>query len=287
MKKDHFKALNLIHVSLLIASIVEDICCIFLYPFYLPSVFRYCICSCLISTTLAAVFIFFLIYRPFCFACLSVLQFLVIVGKKKFATLKVSCGMIAGCIGLGIIYVASILKPVYETNEKTYCYENHCPNSRSESLFGTFITVFFSIIFIAYVPTLTIMITMSTWSCAVFKKYYTGGDDQWNRRMLSLPFIMPLANIFSTVLEGALAVSVGNILSMLTLGDLFPYWSSFINSVLLIFLRFLIRLVYPLVLLYTHTKLHKAVKRRLDRLKNRNRVTPCIVNSDTSQNETE
>ena len=88
--------------------------------------------------------------------------------------------MIAACIGLGVIYLASILKPVYETNEKTYCYENHCPNGRSDTLFGTFITVFFSIIFIAYIPTLAVVTTMSTWSCAVFKKCYTGGDDQLN-----------------------------------------------------------------------------------------------------------
>ena len=285
LKKDHFKALNSIPLSLVIASIVEDICRILLYPVYLPSVFRYCVCSCLISTTLAAVFIFFLIYRPFCFAALSVLQLLVIVGKKKFVTLKVSCGMIAACIGLGIIYVASILKPVYETNEKTYCYENHCPNGRSDTLFGTFITVFFSIIFIAYIPTLAVVTTMSTWSCAVFKKYYTGGDDQLNRRMISLPFIMPLANVSSAVLEGALAVSVGNALSMISvLGDQFPYWSNFINTILLIILRFSIRLVYPLILFYTHTKLRKAVKRLLHRLKNRNRVAPGVTNSDTSQN---
>ena len=40
LKKDHFKALNSIHPSLVIASIVEDICHMLLYPVYLPSVFR-------------------------------------------------------------------------------------------------------------------------------------------------------------------------------------------------------------------------------------------------------
>ena len=187
------------------------------------------------------------------------------------------------------MYVASILKPVYET---TYCYENRCPNGRSDTLFGTFITVFFSIIFIAYIPTLAVVTAMSTWSCAVFKKYYIGGDDQLNRRMISLLFIMPLANVSSAVLEGALAVSVGNALSMISvLGDQFPYWSNFINTILLIILHFSIRLVYPLILLSfcstptpSSTKLRKAIKRLLRRIKNRNRVAPGVMNSDTSQN---
>ena len=284
MKKDHLKALNLIHVSLLIASIVEDVGRILLYPIYLPSVFRYWECSILLNTVFAVLYIFFHLYRPYCFASLSVLQCLVIVGKKKYATLKVSCGMIAASIGLATIFIASVVKPTYDGNEPHYCYENHCPNSRSDNIFGIYVITFLALICISYIPTLAVVIAMSTCSCAIFKKYYTGGDDQLNRRMVSLPFIMPLANISSAVLEGILAVSVGNFLSMIpALGDLFPYWSHFILTILLTILRFLIRLVYPLILLYTHAQLRKTVKRLLRRLLKRNRVTPGGENLDTSQ----
>ena len=285
LKKDKFKALNLIHLTLLIASIVEDGFRILLYPLYFPSIFRYCECSALISTAFGIQHVFFLIYRPFCFASLSVLQCLVIVGKKKYVTLKASCGMIAVCTGFAAIYVAAVGKPLYDSDQDHYCYEHYCPSARSDDAgYGVYNIVSFSILYIAYVPTLAVVIIMSTCSCAVFKMYYTGGDDQLNRRMISLPFIMPLFNIASGVLDGVTVVSVGNILSMIpALGDLFPYWAHFISTILLTILRFLSRLVYPLILLYTHTKVRKAVKKLLRRLKNRNRVIPCGENVETTQ----
>ena len=82
MKKDHFKLLNLVHVSLLIASILDDILHTSLYSIYLPSALRYCVCSRLINAMLNAEYRFFYVYRPLSFACLSVLQLFVILGKK-------------------------------------------------------------------------------------------------------------------------------------------------------------------------------------------------------------
>ena len=52
VKKDHFKPLNLLHASLVIASIVEDVGRIILYPIHLPSAFRYCVCSALVNSLL-------------------------------------------------------------------------------------------------------------------------------------------------------------------------------------------------------------------------------------------
>ena len=283
VKKDHFKPLNLLHASLVIASIFEDIGRIILYPIYLPSAFRHCVCSASVNSLLGVLFTFFLIYRPFCFASLSVLQFLVVIGKKKFVTLKVSFGMIAVCSGLAAIYTAATVKPTYDTIEKYVCYESFCPNSRSESPLGFFAITFMANIFIAFLPSIFVVLTMSIWSCAVFRNYYTGGDDQLNRRMLSLPFIMPLGILASSSVEGAQIILVGIIISMLSsLGDLFPYWIMFTNFLLASFLRFFIRLVYPSVLLYTHRKLRRAFKRLVRDLKNRKFVTPGTVNIDST-----
>ncbi len=282
VKKDNFKPLNLLHVSLVIASIVEDIGRIILYPIQLPYALRFCVCPSLVNTLFAVLFVFFLIYRPFCFACLSILQFMVVIGKKKFVTLKVSFGMISVCSGLAIIYTASSVKPTHDTIEKYICYESFCPNSRSESPFGFFVISYLLIIFIAFLPTTIIVFIVSIWSCTVFKNYYTGGDDQLNRRMLSLPFIMPLANLASSIVEGAQIMLVGLIISMLPLGDLFPYWIMFTNFVIASFLRFFIRLVYPSVLLYTHRKLRRAIKRLVRELKKGNIMTPGNVNIDST-----
>ena len=93
---------------------------------------------------------------------------------------------------------------------------------------------------------------------------------------------MPLANLASSIVEGAQILLVGIIISMLSLGDLFPYWIMFTNFLLASFLHFFIRLVYPSVLLYTHHKLRRAFKRLVRELKNGNIVTPGNVNIDST-----
>ena len=288
LKKDHFKPLNLLHASLVTVSIIEDICHIILYPIYLPSAFRFCTCSALLNTLLAVTFCFGLIYRPFCFSCLSVLQFLVVIGKKKFITLKVSCVMIAACCASAVIFAASIVKPTYDSIDRTACYESFCPGSRPESPFGDdsqWITSTLAAFFVGFFPTTIIVLTMSIWSCAVFRNYYTGGDDQLNRRMLSLPFIMPLANVASSMFEGATITVVGVVMSMLSLGDLFPYWTMFTIFVLASFIRFFIRLVYPSVLLYTHRKLRQAIMRLIRKLKRGKIMTPGTMNKDSTMSD--
>lgn len=92
------------------ALILDDILRACLLAFYLLSIFRRCICSDLVGTVFFAVLIFFLVYRPLSFASLSVLQFAVVLGKKKLVNLKVACGMIALCVGISLITVASTVE---------------------------------------------------------------------------------------------------------------------------------------------------------------------------------
>ena len=107
--KKNFRPLNLIHVSLLVASILEDILRIFIFSLYLPSVFRYCVCSDILGAILSVVTVFFLVYRPFAFLCRAVLQFFVVLGKRKLVDIKVASGMIVPCIGISLIFVASTI----------------------------------------------------------------------------------------------------------------------------------------------------------------------------------
>ena len=259
LKKEQLKTLSLIHVSLLVASILDDFLRICLYSIYLPSALRYCVCSSLMNATLSAEYIFFLIYWPLTFACLSVLQFLVVIGKK-FVSIKLACGMVALCVGISSVCVTSVLRQFYETDKRLMCYISMCPES---ALVNTAV-IFFSLSLVAILPSLAVAVT-STWSCAVFKTYYTGRNDQLNRRILSLPFLMPLVIIASSVFEGALGASIAHVMSMLSLGDLLPYWIIFTSSVLFSILRLLIWLPYPLVLLYTRNRLCQAMRELLNR----------------------
>ena len=223
-KKAHFQPLNLVHMSLLIVSIFEKVMSLVLDVIYSPSIFRNCICSATVSTVYTGQLTFYTVYRPVTFACLCVLQLLLVSGKKKFVNFKMASGMIALCIGISLIFVALSVTLVYESNERIFCYESYCPDSRSESGFGDIIVLFTAVTVGSFLPSLIIVIVTSTWSCVIFKKYYIGGDDQLNRRMLSLPVVMPLVILASSVIEGVVILIVAEIFLILPLGDFFPYW---------------------------------------------------------------
>ena len=263
------------HIFLLIASIVEDILRLAIRILLMPGVYRFCSCDGILTTSYVIVVAFFIFYRCSMFSCLGVLQLLVIVGKNKVANLKVTFGMIFLSISLGFLFDAAITQDVYRTRERVFCYDAYCPGHRPESGISDLIIIFLAFSLGAYLPSIAVVIATSTWSCVIFKRYYTGGDDQLNRRMLSLPFIMPLANSASSVLEVFSIQIVAEILLKLHLGVYYAHWIAFAQTLIFLLMRFLSRIVYPLVLIYTHTELRRSVNTLLKRFKrNNNRVAP-------------
>ena len=277
-RKSNFTPLNLIHISLLISVIVRDTMQMCLLAIYLPSIFQNCTCSPIIGTLLFFEGSCIQVYQPIMFACLSVFQFLVIFGKKKYVNIKSTCGVVGACIGVSLIFITPIVPVVHNSNERIICFENSCPSSRPQSGMGILATVLTSISVGSLLPSLVVVITFSTWSCAIFRNYYTGGDDQLNRRMLSLPVLMPLAISTSSVVEVIALILVGRLLEMLPLGDYSLYWILTIRFQLLVFFRIFTRLVYPLALIYTHSHIRQAVKKMLRPLKCRPevRVSPEV-----------
>lgn len=262
-------------MSLLVSAISEHVVFLINWAIYLPSIYCYCICSDVVGTIYSGVIILFTVYRPVIFASLGILQLLVVFGKK-LKQVSLSCGMIATCIGFSAIVSTYTIKTVYESNEKPICNNCYCPGYTPESSFSTFSRVSVTVTLISMAPSLVVVIVTSTWSLAVFKKYFTGGDDQLNRRMLSLPFIMPITISASYILEVGIVVATGRFLLSLSLGEYFPYWIVFTHTQLLTVLRFLSRLIYPLVLVYTHIPLQQAVKGLLQQFKINNRVNPEV-----------
>ena len=155
--KEHFKPFNLVHVSLLVSNILEEVIRCILDFIYLPSIQRHCICSVLVGTIYALELTFFSVYRPYMFAGLGVLQFLLIVGKKKFVNTKTAIGATALCIGISLIFISLTARVFYETNERLFCYDNHCPSTDSESQSGPLgdnLSVFIAIILCSFLPSL-------------------------------------------------------------------------------------------------------------------------------------
>ena len=271
-KKEHLKPLNLIHISLLATYITAYIFRIFLDILYLPSYYRYCVCSRLISTIYLSGLVIFNIFPPFAIASLGVLKLLVILGKKKFVTLKVASGMIAACYGITLIYLAFAARMFYNREERIYCQNTLCPDTNTEAR-SRAVLMTVSVVS-SFVPSLIIVLITSTWSCVVFKQYYTGGNNQLNRRILSLPIIMPLALIASAVLEAVIAQLVLQICLSLSLGVYLPYWIIVFQAIANYPYRVISRLAYPVILVYTHSYIREAVKTLIQQIRGKNRVTP-------------
>ena len=275
LKKERLRPVNIVHETLLGSAIVEDMLRLIIDILYLPSVFRNCFCPVVIGTIYFVVLLGFNVYRIFGFASLGVLQFLVVSGKKKLVNLKVAFGAIGLCIGISLIFIAIAVRWIHISDEKLFCYESYCPGYRSESGFGEIIVIFVLVILVCFLPSLVIVIVTSTWSCAVFKKYYIGGDDQLNRRILSLPVVMPLVILASTVIESVVILLATEIFLVLSLGIYFPYWIAVAQAQIGTIFRIISRPVYPFVLIYTHSHVREAVKSLLKRFKGRaNQIVP-------------
>ena len=158
MKKDQLRALSLIHVSLLIASILDDVLRMCVYSVLLPSALRYCVCSNLIIAILIAEYLFFFIDQPFAFSCLSVLQFFVILGKKKIVNLKVAFGMIVFCIGVSFVSVASIINRLASVDNRSICDFSFCPESKPETNLVDIMVFLVSLFFVVLLPSFALVV---------------------------------------------------------------------------------------------------------------------------------
>ena len=281
INKKHLKALNMFHIFLVVATVVEDILRIVMRIYYLPGIYQFCYCGDVGGTAYVIVVTFFIVYRCSMFTCLGVLQLLVILGRKKLVhNLKTTFGMILLCVGISLLYDAAIFQDIYMTRERVFCYDAYCPGYRPEVGISNLVKILIGFILSTYLPSIAVVVVTSTWSCLIFKRYYTGGDDQLNRRMLSLPFIMPLANVASSMLEILSIQIVAEILLTLPLGVYYAHWILFTQTFVFLLVRFMSRIIYPLVLVYTHIELRQSVRVLLKRLKKKHRVTP-ITNSSS------
>ena len=114
-----------------------------------------------------------------------------------------------------------------------------------------------------YFPSLLIVIVCTLWSCAIYKKSYTvSHDSDLDRRIISMPIVLPLILITPTLLSATILGGIRQVLVSLNPRDL-PNW--------ILFTRFMIshlhvvvpRIVYPFILL----KLNPPIARHWKELK--------------------
>ena len=208
------KPINFIHMSILVTQTVTRVLFLLVVYVYMPPAWANCDCSIVISYIIRILYVFGSVYEPVAFAFLSCLQLLTIKGQKKLGRVAAAfiCFSLAYSAAFIIEYIVIEVKRNFE--ELVIC-SDVCidPDDRDDGQQIPLLTsaigpVILSFLLLAWIPSLITITITATWSCLIFKQNYTGGDDQLNRRILSIPFIMPTVvvstNIFSNVLVGSL-----------------------------------------------------------------------------------
>ena len=204
------RSLNLIHLSLLTVNCLILIPDVILTSTFIPTVLRYCECLNILSSVYVLVEFLLRAFHPLNFACLGVFQLLIIKGRKRFVSYKSVTASIAIC-SIITVFVISEAITVINLSGAPHLSRDVCPLEVTQNFWGS--TVAFALYSaFCYFPSLFVVVLCTTWSCIVFKKSYTGGDDQLNRQIISLPIVLPLTLVIpsalSTLILGAIEQSL-------------------------------------------------------------------------------
>ena len=256
--------LNFIHMCILVSQIGSRLLSFIGYLAYIPPGWKDCNCSVFGSSLIHSLYILVTVYEPIAFAFLSCLQLLQVKGKKKLTMAAVIsiCISIAYSAIFPIEFIAFQAKQNFQ--DLLLCSQVCLPDQQEQILAvsSAFIPVFLSYIPLAWIPSLITVIITATWSCMIFKKSYTGGNDQLNKRILSIPLVMPFVIIATNLFAGFIIRALtSEIFLRLPFGAFRRYWVGFIQLEFTFILDAFSGFFYPILLLYLMPPLRQALRK--------------------------
>ena len=268
--KSLLKPINMIHIVLVGELFVIKNTFIVVALFVFPNVIRYCVCIDAINNVYFPLTAFNIVFVNVVLTCLSIVQFLIIKGKKKLVGWKV----------VSTLVVLSIFYSLLWVNIFPLCTAL-CQGIPGSTTFSTYTVLFVGLIVVVILPCISAIFLILMWSCFIFKKSYIGDDNHLNRRIISLPVIMPVVTIFATVFYFILREAFQNVLLQIVT-SYYPNWVLLSHEILGHLLEGSGGFIYPLVLLYSHPQLRSAWSKSIKKMlrcnffkkKTENRVHP-------------
>ena len=264
------KPLGVLHSSLFIEILLNKLSLTIILCFYYPPALRHCFCSRYLSPIFFSSRVFIVSYRPVIYVFLAFFQLLIIKGKKRFVKYKTTVASLVFSILVGTIF-ATITAVLLTVNDERFGCSDFCPGQRVEGTFPSRNVVFISYILIVWLPSFVFLSICSTWSCIVFKKYSLGGNNQLNRRLISMPLILPAVLVVSTILTVLIRRVLFAILQSYNLLYI-DYWFFVSGAMITLLDEILDGVFYQLLLTYLNPKLFNTWK-MMFRCKN-NQVQP-------------
>lgn len=277
------KPLNLIHQSLLLLNCLVISADIITASTFAPRAIRFCECSQSASSIYFVIALIYIAFQPLNYACLAIFQLLIIKGMKRLISFKTVGAAIFLCIGVITLMVIGGFTLVNLAGQAYVC-NGVCPLHMSATFPAIGITQA-SYVVVSWLPSFLIVIVCTSWSCLIFKKSYTGGNDDLNRRILSLPIVLPLTLATPSIVSASLLGVIEQTTRTLEVAES-GYWIVFAR-----FLSFQVHAVisgiaYPCILLCLNPKIGHSWKEQLcmcSKNAKSNQVVPTSGSTQTSQ----
>ena len=136
-----------------------------------------------------------------------------------------------------------------------------------------FIASFLSIV---WVPSVSILLIATIWSCAIFKKYYVGHDSGLTRRIVAMPLVLPvIVSLISIVAFTSYRVVDFVAFRTLASNSFSHNWSALLKYTVVAMNEITSGLSYPCLTLFLNPKLWESWKKilKLALLWKKNQVT--------------
>ena len=255
-----YKPQGILHISLLIEILLNKLSlCIILCAYYPPAL-RRCDCSPILSTIFFSSRVLIVTFRAIMYACVALCQLLIIISKKRYVNRKTTSGCVAFAVGVGAIFATESAIITNLNGERLGCTE-FCPGQdvRAFFNFSARTIVMISYVVLTWLPSLVILLISTTWSCVIFKKRYTGGNDQLNRRLISLPVVLPAVFILTTLFTVLLRRLVLVIVQLYEV-KFVHYWLFLSGAMITLLDETLDGIIYQMILTYLNPQLFKTWK---------------------------
>ena len=249
------KSLAIIHTYILTKNVFIRICYAATITAYTPSMIRFCVCSTATSPVLFYLHIYSISYQPFALVSLAVFQLLIIKGKKTLVNYK-TVGASLIIITIVSIFIPLAFAIVRHSDGNTFICTGICPGPSASNIV---LLLFVAYVAIAWTPSLLIVVMVTIWSCAIFKHNYAGRDSELNRRIISVPLIMPAIITLVTIIPFAL-FRVADQIPTLSADAFVNNWTVSVNVLILLVNEILNGLSYPCLILFLTPKLFKSWK---------------------------
>ena len=255
-----YKPLGVLHASLLVEILLNKLSLSIILCAYYPSALRYCFCSPILSTMFFSSRVWIANFRAIMYASVALFQFMIIIGKKKYVNRKTACGCVAFAVGVGAFF-ATESAILTNLNSERLGYTDFCPgqNVGASFSFSANTIVLLSYVALTWLPSFVILLISTIWSCTVFKKRYTGGNDQLNKRLISLPVILPAIFILTTLFAVLLRRFVLIVIQMYVVRFI-HYWLFVSGAMISLLDEVLDGIIYQMILTYLNPHLFKTWK---------------------------